>query len=200
MRRACSSGVSAVSIPVRLRTKCSRLASGRGRGSRSDPPPQGGTSPSIGSPRATRSRISLDEIGTGSISNELDALGARQLPQHGLEHLAAVARTRRHAEPRALEHPFRVLPRQELRELVGADEEDRIAPAAFASRSTVRSCGSSTTSSSGNAARASCSRVVGVELDLLVTGPHRRRAPRADRTRSARAAARRARRDRSAAG
>ena len=50
-------------------------------------------------------------------------------PQHRFEEVAWKARTRRDPEARQLEHRPRLLPGEEVAELVGADEEQRIVEA-----------------------------------------------------------------------
>ena len=57
---------------------------------------------------------------------ERDPLGAFEPREHVVEARAVDARTGRDAEACKLEHPLRLLPREEARELVRADEEDRI--------------------------------------------------------------------------
>jgi hypothetical protein len=65
---------------------------------------------------------------------ELDALRPLEPRQHSLEALAREAGPRRDAEPREAEDHLRLLPRQEIAELVGADEEERIGPVPVAQR------------------------------------------------------------------
>ena len=50
--------------------------------------PRGGTRSSTDSPRATRARMSREEIGIGSSSKNVDALGPAQAGEHGVELLA----------------------------------------------------------------------------------------------------------------
>src|SRR5436190_7053148 len=65
---------------------------------------------------------------------ELDAVGVLEPLEHTLETLAREARARRDAEACELQHRVRLLPRQEVAELVGADQEQRLRPAALAQR------------------------------------------------------------------
>src|SRR5438105_2232534 len=62
---------------------------------------------------------------------ELDALGAAQVGEHAVETVARIARPRRDGQPRALEDALRILPVEEVAELVGSDQEDGIVEAAL---------------------------------------------------------------------
>ena len=55
----------------------------------------------------------------------------RQPGEHAVEPFARIARASGDAEPRELEHRLRLLPAREVEELVGADEEHRVAPRAL---------------------------------------------------------------------
>ena len=70
--------------------------------------------------------MSLDEIGIGSMSKNSTRSGRRELREHRFELLARIPGPRRHAEAHVLEDLVRLAPGEELRELVGADEEDRV--------------------------------------------------------------------------
>ena len=61
---------------------------------------------------------------------EEDALRARQPVEHRVEPLAWIAGPRRNHQPRPLQHTLRILPVEEVAELVGADHEQRISPPA----------------------------------------------------------------------
>ena len=127
IRRAVSSGVS-------LRASFRRLRSPQCSPAREPIEPAaldlgrhaGGTRPSSGSPRATRSRISEDETGNGSSGKNSTRSGWARLREHVVEHVPRIAGPRGDAEPRQLEHALRPLPVEKRCELVGADEEDRI--------------------------------------------------------------------------
>src|SRR5437763_3018482 len=71
--------------------------------------------------RRDRQRLDLEE---------LDALRTRELRQHRIEAVARVARARPDGQTRPRDHSFRVLPRQDVTELVGADPKQRFPPAA----------------------------------------------------------------------
>ena len=94
------------------------------------------------------------------MSKKTDALGLREPLEHRVEPLPREAGPGRDREPRQLEHRVGLLPGEEVAELVGADARRAGSSNDSArSRSIVRGYGSSRTSSSGNAARASSSRV-----------------------------------------
>src|SRR5438270_3660560 len=93
-----------------------------------------------------------------------------ELRKHGLETLAWKARPRRDREPRQLEDLVRLLPREEVGELVGADHEDRIVELLRAQEVDRRGYGSRRTSSSGNAARARSRRVCAGRSTSLCAG------------------------------
>src|SRR5205085_1104884 len=63
---------------------------------------------------------------------EADAVGAVEPLEHAIEPLARVTGPRRHRDRRELEYTVRILPVEEVAELVGADQEDRVVEAAVA--------------------------------------------------------------------
>ena len=69
--------------------------------------------------------MSLDEIGTGSMSNS-STLGALELGEDTVEHFARIPRSRCDAEAHVREDLVRLAPREEARELISTDEEDRV--------------------------------------------------------------------------
>ena len=77
-------------------------------------------------PSAASLRTSLDEIGIGSMSKNSTRSGQRSSDRTVVELLPRIAGPRGDAEADVLEDLVRLAPRQELRELVGADEEDRV--------------------------------------------------------------------------
>ena len=86
---------------------------------------RGGMRSPTGSPRSRRARISVDETSTAGISKRLDAL-RRRAPRARAEALARVARPRGDPEPDAAPGSRPAPSRsRNVRELVGADEEDR---------------------------------------------------------------------------
>ena len=121
-----------------------------------------GTSPSSGSPRPTRARgCPARRPDSARCRRRSTRSGCVELPQHGVEPLARKAGPRRDAEPRELEHPVRLLPGEEVRELVGADHEERIVELARPEQVDRARVRIEPTSSSGNAARASSRRDLG---------------------------------------
>ena len=75
-----------------------------------------------GSPRPELGRRDVD----GLDLEQLDALGPRQRSEHIVEPLLGNARPGADAQAGELEHALRLLPGEEMRELVGADHEHRI--------------------------------------------------------------------------
>src|SRR5712691_9069952 len=69
--------------------------------------------------RRDRQRLDLEEQ---------HSLRLLQPLEHAVESLARIPGPRRNSEPRVFEHALRILPREEVAELVGADQEQRIAP------------------------------------------------------------------------
>src|SRR3954447_11228969 len=69
--------------------------------------------------------------GHGLDVEELHPLRAGEPAEDLVEPLAREAGTRGDTDARALDHPFRILPGEEVCELVCADEEERIVPASF---------------------------------------------------------------------
>src|ERR671922_826964 len=63
---------------------------------------------------------------------EPDAIGPLEPLEHAVEPLARVAGPRRDGDARELEHAVRVLPVEEVAELVGAEQEERVVPATLA--------------------------------------------------------------------
>src|SRR5581483_12194585 len=60
---------------------------------------------------------------------EDDPVAVVEPAEHGIQEAVVEARTRRHAEPCQLQYLLRVLPGEEVDELVRADEEDGIVEA-----------------------------------------------------------------------
>src|SRR2546421_10654375 len=59
---------------------------------------------------------------------EEDAVGPLEALEHALEALAGISRPGGDAEPRQLEDRLRLFPIEKVPELVGTDQEERIAP------------------------------------------------------------------------
>ena len=122
MRRACSSDVSR--SPSRDAAQCSRAVQARARRSRPRRPAGRGRR---SAPRGRPAR--------GSRATTRAPARSRRRARAPLEPASVVerhvgARARRDAEARQREHALRLLPGREVGELVGADEEDRVAQAA----------------------------------------------------------------------
>src|SRR6266540_3455382 len=128
MRRACSSGFSRFGLPRRIAASLAVVQAGVGdrmldrrrdeafdRLAPSDP---------------------LAHLAGGDIHRldleEDDAVRSCEPCEHGFELSARIARPRRDTEPGELEHGVRLLPAQEIGELVGTDEEDRVGVRAVA--------------------------------------------------------------------
>src|SRR6478609_1190035 len=69
--------------------------------------------------------------GHGLDVEELDPRRAGEPAENLVEPLARIAGPRGDTDAGALDHTFRILPREEVCELVCADEEERIVPASF---------------------------------------------------------------------
>jgi hypothetical protein len=80
-------------------------------------------------PRGGRIRLDVEED---------HPLGLVELLEHGIEPLPRKAGPRRNREPGVLEHRVRLLPGEEVRELVRPDDEDGSSNDSARSRSTVR--------------------------------------------------------------
>ena len=156
--------------------------------------------PSIGAPSGANLRMSLDEIGIGSMSKNSTRSGRRSSREDGVELLARIAGPRRDAEAHVLEDLVRLAPGEELRELVGADEEDRVVAEARSP------CRSSTDGRRGRRRRPGTRAASSFEPRLdrrrrrACAAGSTRRARAAGRGRSAASPSRRAARDRCAAG
>ena len=130
MRRACSSRrqlnpvyprLADVSVaqsgPYRPRSRMRRSTPVGNEARRAAPRPR--------SPRAGRARPRR----VGSISKKTTRSGRRRLRTTTSSRPRVEPRPGRHREPRELEHRLRLLPREEVDELVGTDEEQRIVEA-----------------------------------------------------------------------
>ena len=120
MRHTCSRDVRSVSsvrsIPLQAYPSPARFRRG-GRGPSVDLGGDlGATSGSMGSPAATRALIPEGGNGQRLDREERDTLGMVESRQDGVEPRAVDARPRRDALPGELEHPGRLLPRQERSE------------------------------------------------------------------------------------
>ena len=166
MRRACSSGVNCISVYPRLADVRRRRTGPRSRMRRST---AGGTRPSSGSPcgredadlpRGDRGRLDVEEE---------DSLRAGRAS-------AAPTSSRPRSKPGRVATPSRVSSSTASGSFQVRKSTNWSAPMrkmgssnrSLRSRSTVRGYGSSRTSSSGNAARASSSRTSAGQLDVLV--------------------------------
>ena len=144
MRRACSSDVRSVSflgrdgatrrLPldrwVAVYRRFTRRHSPRYRPRRPiSAATAGGTRSSIGSPAATRSRISDDETASGVIGNSSIRSGRGSEATTRSSSARSVPGPRRRADARELEHPVGPRPGGERGELVGAEQEDRVVEA-----------------------------------------------------------------------
>src|SRR5919197_1308250 len=101
---------------------------------------------------------------------EADALRALEPLEHAVEPLARVARTGAHRDRSELEDAVRVFPVQEVRELVGADQEHRIVEAAVSEHVDGALVLVELDAPVGEGHAREAKPVLGVEPDLLVAG------------------------------
>src|SRR5919201_4706943 len=120
MQRACSSGVRAGMLAAVEAVSLDQLRNGRGHEALDRPAARNAVTDVA---RSDRKRLDLEEQ---------DVLRTLELGKDFVEALARIARPRRNREPRAFEDRVRLLPVEEVRELVGADQNERIVPPARA--------------------------------------------------------------------
>ena len=137
MRRACSSDVSRFA-PQSVPASLAAVTDGRARARSISRATAGGTRPSIGSPRATRARSSLEETSSARSRRRSPGRGARAA-RAPLEALPRVAGAGRDAEPRQLEHPVGLLPGRGSRR-TGRRRSGRAGRRSPAARAGCRSC------------------------------------------------------------
>src|SRR5258708_5903623 len=129
MRRACSSDVSRFRLLGTAGTAASLAAPG-GRSIEPEPLDLAGDRGWDETVDRPVTRDAGPDVARGDVDRldleEADAVGASELGKHVLEALPRVARARRDTEPRQLEHAVGILPAEEVRELVGADEKDGV--------------------------------------------------------------------------
>src|SRR5437764_10749163 len=116
MRCACSSGVRAEMLATVETALLDQLRNLR-RNELADRLSAGGALPDLS--RRDRQGLELEEQ---------HALRTLQLRPHLVQALARIAGTCRNTESCSLEHSLGILPGEEVTELVGADEKQRIAP------------------------------------------------------------------------
>src|SRR5713101_7539958 len=168
MRRACSRDVSVASAPFRYDSQSlavpiepeSRDQLGDGR--RHEPVDRFSTADAVPDLlRRDRHRLDLEE---------LDAVRARKSLQDRVQTLRRKPRSGRNTDPRECEHALGILPREEVRELIGPDEKQRFEPpprAEHVHRALVRIRLDAVV---GKGSSRKLQPRLGVEPDLLVSG------------------------------
>ena len=111
--------------------------------------------------------------GHGLDVEELHPLRTGEPAENLVEPPARIAGTRGDTDAGALDHPFRILPREELCELVCADEEERIVPASFHQQVDGALVGIELDLVIGERGPRELQARLGAELDLLVPRIHR---------------------------
>src|SRR6266540_1109988 len=174
MRRACSSDVSVASDPFRgARSVAGSLVvevepermnqlCDRRRDESVDRLSRG--NPVANLARGDRQRLDLEQ---------LDAVGPGELRQHRVEAIVGIARTRRDSKPSTGDNALRILPGQEVAELVGADQEERIAPAPRLEHVYGPLVGIELDLVVRERGPDEAEAGIGIELHLLVSRPHR---------------------------
>src|SRR3954471_18182521 len=110
--------------------------------------------------------------GHGLDVEELHPLRAGEPAENLVEPLAREAGTRVDTDARALDHPFRILPGEEICELVCADEEERIVPASFLQQVDGALVGIELDLVVGECGLREFQTRLGAELDFLVPWTH----------------------------
>src|SRR5438105_972632 len=103
---------------------------------------------------------------------KLDALRTGEFCEHSVEPVAGIARACRNAEARTRDHALRILPGEEVAELVGTDQEQRFVPATGGEHVDRPLVGVALDLALREGGPRELQADVAVELHVLMSGPH----------------------------